>query len=193
MVHLDRLTTRSGDNGSTGLSDGSRVAKCHPLITVIGTVDEAGSLLGVVACEDLPAAVAAELPRIQNDCFDLGADLATPPGGQYEDKIPRVSSAQVERLEAAVTAATAQLQPLKSFILPGGTKAAAWLHLARTVVRRAERELVAAQQEMPERIFNPCCVQYLNRLSDLCFAWARLANDGGKADVLWVPGGNRGR
>ena len=185
MVQLNRITTRTGDQGTTGLTDGSRVPKDHPLIQVIGTVDEANSLLGVVIVEGGPQALTA----IQNDLFDLGSDLATYPGGPYEAKIPRITEAQVVRLETLATAANAGIAPLTSFVLPGGSRAAAWLHLARTVVRRAERDLVAAQHADPQRVWNPHCLEYLNRLSDLCFIWARQANDGGKADVLWVPGG----
>lgn len=185
MVTLNRIITRTGDQGTTGLGDGSRVAKDHPLIAVIGSVDEANSLLGVVRL-DTPL---AELPLVQNDLFDLGADLATPPGSPWEAKIPRITDAQVARLEAWATAANAAIGPLTSFVLPAGSRAAAWLHLARTVVRRAERDLVAAQHAEPARAWNPNCLRYLNRLSDLCFIWARQANDDGKTDVLWVPGG----
>jgi cob(I)alamin adenosyltransferase len=189
MVRLNRITTRTGDAGETGLSDGSRVAKHHPLIQVLGAVDEANSLLGVLRLEPLPAAIAAAVPLIQNDLFDLGGDLATPPGGPYEDKIPRIAPAQLARLEDWAEAANAALAPLTSFVLPGGTRASAWLHLARTVVRRAERDLVAAQHADAARAWNPECLRYLNRLSDLCFIWARVANDGG--DVLWQPGQGR--
>ncbi len=189
MVRLDRIITRGGDGGTTSLSDGSRVPKHHPLIAAIGAVDEANSVLGLVRLEQLPADIAEELPRIQNDCFDLGADLATPPGGPHESKIPRVTAAQVARLESAATLANAGVAPLTSFVLPGGSRAAAWLHLARTVVRRAERDLTAAIAAMPERPFNADCLRYLNRLSDLCFIWSRQCNDGGRSDVLWIPGG----
>jgi cob(I)alamin adenosyltransferase len=190
MVRLDRIVTRSGDSGTTGLSDGTRLPKHHPLIAAIGAVDEANSLLGLVRTEPLPESIAQELPRIQNDCFDLGSDLATPPGGPYESKIARITAAQVARLEAAVERANAGLAPLTSFVLPGGSRSAAWLHLARTVVRRAERDLSAAIAAQPERTFNTECLRFLNRLSDLCFVWARVANDGGTGDVQWVPGKN---
>ena len=192
MVRLNRITTRTGDGGDTGLADGSRVAKDHPLIQAIGALDEANSLLGVVRLEALPSAVMAALPLIQNDLFDLGGDLATPPGGPYEDKIPRITVAQVARLEGWAESGNAALAPLTSFVLPGGSRAAAWLHLARTVVRRAERDLVSAQHADAARAWNPACLHYLNRLSDLCFIWARLANDGGATDVLWQPGQGRG-
>ncbi len=189
MVRLDRITTRTGDGGSTGLGDGSRLPKHHPLIAAIGTVDEANSLLGVVRLEQLPAVVSAALPRIQNDLFDVGSDLACPPGMAHEDKVPRVTAAQVAHLEALLADANAGVAPLKSFVLPGGTRSAAHLHLARTVVRRAERDISAAIAALPERAFNADLIRYLNRLSDLLFVWARLAN--GEQEVLWVPGGNK--
>ena len=191
MVTLSRITTRTGDQGTTGLGDGSRLPKHHALIQVIGSVDEAGSLLGVVRLEDLPAEIAAILPQVQNDLFDFGSDLACPPGTPHEEKIPRITAVQVQRLEAMVTDLANRLQPLRSFILPGGTRAAAMLHLARTVVRRAERDLCAAEAEQPDRPWNPHLLPYLNRLSDACFTWARWCNDEGRADVLWEPG--RGR
>ena len=190
-MRIDRVTTRSGDGGQSGLADGSRRSKSDPVFAAIGDVDEVNSLLGVVAVQPLPDFVRSEINRIQNDLFDLGGDLAMPPGGPYEDKIHRISPAQVDRLEAAVGTASAQVEPLRSFVLPGGSSAAAWLHLLRTVVRRAERAVVLAELAEPARVWNPAVRQYLNRLSDLCFTWARLANDGGKADVLWVPGANR--
>ena len=186
MVTLTRITTRTGDDGTTGLSDGSRLPKDHPLIQAIGSVDEANSVFGLLTLEQPPAAILTAVPAIQNDLFDLGADLATPPGGPYEAKIPRITLAQVARLEAWSTAANAELLPLHSFILPGGTRAATWLHLARTVVRRAEREVVHAEHADPARAWNPHVRHYLNRLSDLCFVWSRVANAG--QDVLWRPG-----
>ncbi|MCK6489582.1 MAG: cob(I)yrinic acid a,c-diamide adenosyltransferase [Planctomycetes bacterium] len=191
MVTLSCLTTRTGDSGTTGLADGSRLDKCHPLIAAIGSVDEANSLLGLALAAGAEAAAGASLRRVQNDLFDLGSDLASPPGGPHEDRIPRVTASQVAALDEAVGAATARLEPMRSFILPGGSPSAAWLHLARTVVRRAERDLVAAQRAEPGRGWNPECLRYLNRLSDACFAWARLANDGGRADVAWKPGAGR--
>jgi cob(I)alamin adenosyltransferase len=179
-MRLDRITTRAGDDGTTGLADGSRLPKHHALIAAIGAVDEANSLFGVVRTCPLPADLAEELPRVQNDLFDLGADVANPrPGGC------RITPAHIARLEAAVAASTARVPPLTSFVLPGGSPGAAWLHLARTVVRRAERDLAAA---MSERHLNADCLRYLNRLSDACFVWARRANDDGRADVLWQPG-----
>jgi cob(I)alamin adenosyltransferase len=187
MVRLDRITTRTGDGGSTGLGDGSRLPKHHALITAIGAVDEANSLLGVVRLEQLPATIATALPHIQNDLFDVGSDLACPPGMAHEDKVPRVTPAQVARLDALLVEANAGVPPLTSFVLPGGTRAAAHLHLARTVVRRAECGVSAAIAALPARPFNPELIRYLNRLSDLLFVWARLANGGHEA--LWVPGG----
>lgn len=187
MIRLDHLVTRSGDHGTTGLADGSRVAKHHPLINAIGAVDEANSLLGLAATCPLPADVAAALPTVQNDLFDLGADLAVPPGGPHEDKLRRISDPHILRLEGLIAASVGRVPPLNSFVLPGGRPGAAWLHLARTVVRRAERDLSAAIAGDPARTFNPNILRYLNRLSDACFAWARRANDDGKADVAWVP------
>lgn len=194
MVRLDRITTRSGDGGDTGLGDGSRVSKDHPLINAIGAVDEANSLLGLVLCDTrdagLDRGIVQEIERIQNDLFDLGADLAVPPGGPYEAKMCRITDAHIARLDAVLAAANEGLPPLTSFVLPGGSRASAWLHLARTVVRRAERDLVAAGHALAERNFS-AALRYLNRLSDLCFVWSRLANHGGRGEVLWTPGAHR--
>jgi cob(I)alamin adenosyltransferase len=190
-MRIDRITTRTGDRGETGLADGSRLPKDHPLIAAIGAIDEANCVLGMARLEALPDGLAEELARVQNDLFDLGADLATPPGGEHEARVPRMATAQVERLDQAVAEAVARLAPLRSFVLPAGSHAATHLHLARTVVRRAERDLVAAMRALPERAFNPDCLRYLNRLSDACFAWARRANDDGRADVAWQPSANR--
>lgn len=192
MIRLDRITTRSGDRGTTALADGTRLAKHHPLIAAIGAVDEANSLLGVARTCALPDDVAAALPTVQNDLFDLGADLAVPPGGPHEAQLKRIADAQVTRLEELVAASTARLAPLSSFVLPGGTPGAAWLHLARTVVRRAERELSAAIAADAARTWNPNLLRYLNRLSDCCFVWARRANDDGRGDVAWRPGAHVG-
>jgi len=196
LVRIDRITTRTGDNGTTGMSDGSRLFKDHPLVCAIGSVDEANSVIGMLRLEALPAGIQAELARIQNDLFDLGGDLATPPDGPHESLIQRIHASQVERLEAVITAANAELPPLRSFVLPGGSRGAAWLHLARTVTRRAERDLVAAMRDMPDRGFNPHLLHYLNRLSDLCFVWSRACNLGdaahpGPGEVLWQPGMTR--
>ena len=158
-----------------------------------GTVDEANAILGLVACESLPDDLHAELRRIQNDCFDLGSDFATPPGGQWEDKIPRIKPSQVSRLEAAIDSANEHLAPLTSFILPGGTRVSALLHQARTVVRRAEREswrVDAEDRANGGEGLNRQALLFLNRLSDLLFVWSRVCNDNGAADVLWKPGEN---
>ncbi len=191
MIRIDRIATRTGDDGSTGLADGTRLGKDHPLIAALGAVDEANARLGAVRIAAPPAAVAEALPAIQNDLFDLGGDLATPPGGPYEAKIPRISAAQVARLDRLLAEATARLAPLRSFVLPAGSPAAVQLHLARTAVRSAERAVVAARAGDPARAWNPELVAYLNRLGDLCFAWARMANADGAADVLWQPGQGR--
>ncbi len=189
MVYLSRIYTRSGDGGETGLGDGSRIAKDHPRVEAIGDVDELNAVIGlaIANCPDGPEA--AFLRVIQNDLFDLGADLCVPTAEtEPASECLRVTAAQVERLEKAIDRLNEPLQPLNSFILPGGTPAAAWLHLARTICRRAERAVVALARS---ESVNAEMVKYLNRLSDLLFVLARIANDGGKADVLWVPGGQR--
>jgi cob(I)alamin adenosyltransferase len=191
MVRLDAISTRTGDDGTTGLCDGSRLDKDHALIHAIGAVDEANCILGLVRLERLPPEIAAALPQVQNDLFDLGSDLATPPGTPLEARIPRIQAAQVERLDRALAGAVGVLAPAASFVLPAGSRAATILHVARTVVRRAERDVIAAGHALPQRHFNPELVRYLNRLSDLCFAWSRQCNDQGRADVLWVPGAGR--
>lgn len=189
MVYLNRIYTKSGDRGETSLGDGQRVPKTHPRIGAYGGVDELNSVLGVAVASGLSAPLAAQLTHIQNDLFDLGADLCVPESDSPpEYPLLRITEGQVAQLERWIDAATDQLEPLTSFILPGGSPAAAHLHLARTVCRRVEigvLELVAR-----ERV-NPHAVIYLNRLSDLLFVLARLANDGGKADVLWTPGKHR--
>ena len=194
MVTLNRIYTGVGDKGSTRLVDGSEVPKFHPRVTAYGNVDEANAILGLVACEELPENIAAELRCIQNDCFDLGSDFATPPGGQWEDRIPRITESQVKRVEAAIDAANEHLEPLKSFTLPGGSRASALLHQARTVVRRAERASWRADAEEREaggEGLNRQALLYLNRLSDLCFVWSRVCNDNGAKDALWKPGDNQ--
>jgi cob(I)alamin adenosyltransferase len=190
MVYLSRIYTKSGDGGETGLGDGTRVPKDHTRVEAYGQVDELNAALGLLAayCPDGPEMVL--IRDIQNDLFDVGADLCVPPAaGEEPGKALRVTAAQAERLEKAIDRLNEGLQPLESFVLPGGTPAAAWLHLARTVCRRAERAVVALARAEP---VNPQVVIYLNRLSDLLFVLGRVANDGGKADVLWVPGANRG-
>ena len=181
MVRLNRIYTRTGDDGSTGLVDGSRVSKASHRPVVMGSVDEANAAIGLARLS-ASAATDAILSRIQNDLFDLGADVATPEG--IEGAL-RVVDAQVAWLEAQIDAANDTLEPLKSFILPAGTPSATHLHLARTIVRRAERDAVAAGEEIsaPAR-------HYLNRLSDLLFVMARVENSAA-GDVLWVPGANR--
>jgi cob(I)alamin adenosyltransferase len=189
MVKLNKIYTRTGDDGTTGLVDGSRVAKADALMAAIGDVDETNSLIGfaILALDD--AGMAARLTRIQNDLFDLGADLATP-GDDFTpgDMSLRIISAQVDRLEAEIDAMNAAIPPLTSFILPGGCEGAARLHLARTAARRAERSAVAAGQA---RALKPAALAYLNRLSDWLFVACRAANGNGAGDVLWVPGASR--
>ncbi len=185
MVRLSRITTRTGDRGRTSLADGRRVAKHHLRVEAYGTVDEANATIGLARLHTRGEADAM-LARIQNDLFDLGADLARPPA---EDEAPgsalRVTAAQVARLEREMEGLLAELAPLDSFVLPGGVPAAAHLHHARTVVRRAERLVVALMEREP---VNPEALRYLNRLSDHLFVLARWLNDRGRRDVLWVPG-----
>jgi cob(I)alamin adenosyltransferase len=185
MVKLNKIYTRTGDAGTTGLVDGSRVAKTDARMQAIGDVDEANSAIGVAIATLTDPALIAALGRVQNDLFDLGADLATP----GEDFTPgemtlRIVAAQVDRLEQEIDAMNAALPPLTSFVLPGG--AAASLHLARAIVRRAERSAVA----LAERA-NPQALTYLNRLSDFLFVACRMVNQIAGSDVLWVPGAMR--
>ncbi|WP_370190579.1 cob(I)yrinic acid a,c-diamide adenosyltransferase [Qipengyuania sp.] len=192
MVKLNRIYTRTGDNGTTGLVDGSRLPKHAARMEAIGAVDEANSALGVAAVALAGSDFAEPLFRIQNDLFDLGADLATP-AGEDDDFSPsemvlRTVSAQVEWLEGAIDAANARLDPLTSFVLPGGSEAAARLHVARAAARRAERAMTAMAAEVRT---NPQALAYINRLSDYLFVLARVANDDGRGDVTWVPGANR--
>ena len=184
MVYLSRIYTKTGDLGDTGLGDGSRVQKDHPRVTAYGTVDELNALLGVFLTQAQADKELAELIRsVQNDLFDVGADLCLP--ASENDKALRVRAEQAERLEQAIDRYNDRLEPLRSFILPGGTAASAWCHLARTVCRRAERDVVTLAHG--EKI-NPQVIVYLNRLSDLLFVLARVCNHDGKDDVLWVPG-----
>lgn len=191
MVRLTRIYTRGGDGGRTSLGDGSRVAKHELRVEAFGTVDEANATIGLARLHTASGGGAGEadamLMRIQNDLFDLGADLATPPAPDEDIKL-RIVDAQVLRLEAEIDALNAELSPLTSFVLPGGSAAAAHLHLARTVVRRAERLMVALAAE--STVGAPA-LKYINRLSDHLFVLARHLNDRGEADVLWVPGANR--
>ena len=187
MVRLTRIYTRGGDRGATSLGDGSRVAKHDLRVAAYGTVDEANAVIGLARLHADPAADAM-LARIQNDLFDLGADLCRPGADPAEAGTLRMQQGQVARLEHEIDTLNADLQPLESFVLPGGSPAAAYLHQARTVARRAERLATELAAEAP---VNPIAIRYLNRLSDHLFVLARHLNDCGKADVLWVPGANR--
>jgi cob(I)alamin adenosyltransferase len=188
MVFLNRIYTKSGDEGQTGLGDGSRVSKDSLRVTAYGEVDELNSVLGIVLLEE-SFAEADVLRRIQNDLFDLGADLCVPYTPQEEtSQHLRITVDQVVFLEKQIDRLNESLAPLRSFILPGGTHAAAYLHLARTVCRRAERAVVTLMKSEP---INQQALIYLNRLSDLFFVMARYLNDQGKKDVLWVPGQSR--
>ncbi len=186
MVHLDRITTRTGDDGTTALGDGRRVAKDHPLIIALGSIDEVNSVLGVLRSGGLPLTIDAVVARLQQDCFDLGADLCCPPGTPIGERVHRLGTVEIERLEGWIAHENAHLPALTSFILPGGTPAAAHWHLARTIARRAERDLVTAARHADPTV-NPACLLYLNRLSDLCFILSRRCNDDGKNDQLWIP------
>ena len=183
MVKLNKIYTRTGDDGTTGLVDGSRVAKSSALMAAIGDVDEANSVIGVAAVH-ASGDVLTSLRTIQNDMFDLGADIATPEGDFGWEPL-RIFSTQVTRLEAEIDRMNLGLTPLNSFILPGGSVLAAHLHVARAAVRRAERSAVAATG------LNPQALAYLNRLSDHLFTMARVANGNGADDILWVPGASR--
>ena len=189
MVYLSRIYTKSGDGGETGLGDGRRVPKDHPRVEAYGAVDELNAVLGLLLAQGPDVPEADLLRGIQNDLFDVGADLCVPqPAGEAPGGRLRVRPGQTARLEAAIDRLNAPLAALTSFVLPGGRPAAAWCHLARTVCRRAERAVVTLARAEP---VNPQVVVYLNRLSDLLFVLARVANDGGQADVLWVPGQSR--
>ncbi|MEO1968806.1 MAG: cob(I)yrinic acid a,c-diamide adenosyltransferase [Sphingomonadaceae bacterium] len=189
MVKLNKIYTRTGDDGTTGLVDGSRVAKHAARMEAIGAVDEANSALGFAALAVDGEGQAADLARMQNDLFDLGADIATP-GDDFEpsEMVLRIVAEQVDWLERTIDTANERLEPLTSFILPGGCELAARLHLARASARRAERAMTALAASEP---VNPQALAYINRLSDCLFVLARLANDGGKSDVKWVPGASR--
>jgi cob(I)alamin adenosyltransferase len=195
MVKLTRIYTRGGDTGETSLGRGERVAKHDPRVEAYGTVDEANSVIGLaraaiertVKNDSLRAHVDDMLKRIQNDLFDLGADLCTIDSKPGEPAL-RVQPSQTGRLEKEIDAMNGELSPLTSFVLPGGSEAAAWLHLARTVARRAERGMTALAADQP---VSPEAIKYINRLSDHLFVLARKLNDNGGSDVLWVPGANR--
>jgi cob(I)alamin adenosyltransferase len=191
MVVLNRIYTRTGDKGTTALAAGGRRPKHDLRIEAFGTVDETNACIGLVRLHTAGHEIDAMLGRIQNDLFDLGADLATI---ETDKPLPyeplRMTQAQVDRLEQEIDRLNAELSVLRSFVLPGGTPAAAALHLARTVCRRAER-LVVELMEKPEEKVSPESVKYLNRLSDFLFVASRYVNDKGALDVLWVPGQNR--
>ena len=187
MVRLTKIYTRTGDRGETGLAGGRRVPKHDLRVAAYGTVDEANAAIG---CARLHTRDDTDrmLARIQNDLFDLGADLCTPDEGKRKDGALRIVASQVKRLEDEIDAMNAELKPLDSFVLPGGTPAAAYLHLARTIIRRAERLMC----ELAEReAVNPIAIQFANRVSDHLFVLARFLNDRGADDVLWKPGQNR--
>jgi len=193
MVVLNRIYTRTGDDGTTGLGTGERRLKSDLRVDAYGTVDEANACIGMARVHTAAnhPAIDAMLSRIQNDLFDLGADLAVPDDGKPLGYEPlRIVAAQTDRVEKDIDLLNKDLQPLKSFVLNGGTPAAAALHLARTVTRRAERLMVALAQDPGEHV-NRDGLKYINRVSDFLFVAARAVNDNGNADVLWVPGKNR--
>ncbi len=193
MVKLNKIYTRTGDAGTTGLGTGERVAKDAARIAAYGTVDETNATIGMVRVHLAGGhpGLDDKLNRIQNDLFDLGADLCVPDRGEKLPYEPlRVSDAQVDRLEAEIDEMNTEMKPLKSFVLPGGAAAAAALHLARTVCRRAEREMVSLAALDNEPV-SPAALKYINRLSDFLFVASRYVNDRGRSDVLWVPGQNR--
>ena len=184
MVRIDRVVTRGGDGGHTSLGDGTRVAKSSLRIGALGSVDELNAVIGVIRlhadCES-----DAQLARVQNDLFDVGADLAVP--GEMGERL-RLTEAPIERLEAEVAQMNNHIAPLKSFILPGGSPASAYAHLGRTIARRAEREVAMLAES---EVINPQLLRFLNRLSDYLFVLARRYNQNGHADLLWQPGANR--
>ncbi|WP_068092990.1 cob(I)yrinic acid a,c-diamide adenosyltransferase [Novosphingobium rosa] len=193
MVKLNKIYTRTGDDGTTGLVDGSRVAKHNARMEAIGAVDETNSAIGLAVCAVVMDHHAA-LHRIQNDLFDLGADLATPKNDESEDFTPspmvlRMVAGQTDWLERAMDGLNENLPPLTSFILPGGDEGAARVHVARAAARRAERAMVALSAQAP---INPQALAYINRLSDFLFVLARAINARAQGDVLWVPGASRG-
>ncbi|MBL8575361.1 MAG: cob(I)yrinic acid a,c-diamide adenosyltransferase [Hyphomicrobiaceae bacterium] len=193
MVVLNRIYTRQGDNGTTALGTGERRFKFDLRIEAYGTVDETNATVGMarLATETAFPLVDAMLLRIQNDLFDLGADLCTPDDGSKLDWEPlRIVASQVKRIEAEIDQLNGELKPLRSFVLPGGSHASAALHLARTVSRRAERLMVHLAQDPNEKVSEPA-LQYINRLSDFFFVASRWVNEQGARDVLWVPGQNR--
>lgn len=188
MVRLNRIYTRTGDDGTTGLVDGSRLPKHSPRLEAVGAVDEANAALGLAASTDLGDHL-SDVHRLQNDLFDLGADLATP-GDDFapSEMVLRIVPSQVAWLEQRIDAINEGLEPLRTFVLPGGREAAARLHLARTAARRAERAMTALA--MSDAV-NPAALAFINRLSDYLFVLAREINDSGRADIKWQPGANR--
>ncbi|MBA1144852.1 cob(I)yrinic acid a,c-diamide adenosyltransferase [Mesorhizobium neociceri] len=193
MVKLNKIYTRTGDDGTTGLGTGERRLKSDLRVDAYGTVDEANACIGIARLNTAAShpAIDAMLSRIQNDLFDLGADLAVPDDGKPLGYEPlRIIASQTDRVEKDIDLLNKELKPLKSFVLNGGTPAAAALHLARTVTRRAERIMVALAQDPAEHV-NREGLKYINRVSDFLFVAARAVNDNGNADVLWVPGKNR--
>ena len=187
MVKLNKIYTRTGDDGSTGLADGSRVEKDCFRVKAYGEVDEANSAIGLARLHIDHIDLGRMLERIQNDLFDLGADLATPTLDD-DSKALRIVQSQIDRLESELDHLNEHIAPLKTFVLPGGTPPAAYLHLARAITRRAERETVAMART---ETINPFALKYINRLSDFLFVAARWCNHQGKTDVKWVPGGER--
>jgi cob(I)alamin adenosyltransferase len=190
MVYLSRIYTKTGDAGETALGDGGRVPKNHPRIEAVGAVDELNAVLGLLLAHAPHLPEHGLIQSVQNDLFDVGADLCLPPAGvELPGQKLRVTATQAERLESAIDRLNADLKPLKSFVLPGGSVAAAWCHLARTVCRRAERAVVTL---MRAEAVSPGALVYLNRLSDLLFVLARHVNHDGRDDVLWQPGQGQG-
>lgn len=188
MVKLNKIYTRTGDDGTTGLADGSRTNKDCFRVRAYGEVDEANSAIGVARLYMDNVELDRSLERIQNDLFDLGADLSTPKLEDDDSKALRIVQSQVDRLETELDALNADIAPLKTFVLPGGSKPAAYLHLARAISRRTERETVAMARDED---VNPLALKYINRLSDYLFVAARWCNMQGRTDVKWVPGGER--
>lgn len=193
MVVLNKIYTRTGDDGTTALGSGKRIRKDSARVAAYGTIDETNAAIGMarVHIAESHPELDAMLAKIQNDLFDLGAELSVPATGE-EQKTPRleITAAQVKRLENEIDRLNAELQPLRSFVLPGGSPGAAALHMARTICRRAERLMVSLAAD-PNETVSPVALQYVNRLSDLLFVASRYVNDRGRSDILWVPGQNR--
>ncbi len=191
MVKLNKIYTRTGDNGTTGLGDGRRIAKHHRRVAAFGTIDEANAAIGMARLHTKTGhpGLDAVLARIQNDLFDVGADLCTPATKVQKTQDLRISQNQIDRLEHEIDRLNADLEPLTSFVLPGGSAAASALHLARTIIRRAERVMVELNADPDENVSDPA-LKYINRLSDLLFVMSRYANDKGNSDILWKPGEN---